>query len=190
MERGAKKGYAELRGRAPKDTQAALKRNRSLRGLAATITVGGAVAAVMFLPGVSVEPEGPIDPADPHPISFRIMDANFIPLNNVNAYLEICYVAAAPAPVTLPCQPPYETRLFKAGWRDHTLTTNQEFSITLDDYMRLAAPAKFGGAEISIIVEYQPLNLPIRQEKEFRFGTESGANGKFYWIARPLDEQR
>jgi hypothetical protein len=31
---------------------------------------------------------------------------------------------------------------------------NQHFSIILDDFMRFTAPAKFGRAELSIIVEY------------------------------------
>jgi hypothetical protein len=137
-----------------------------------------------------VEPEGPIEPANPHPVSFSIADANFIPLNNVNAYLEICYVAAAPVPVGQPCQPPFKIRRFKAEWRDHSLAEDQQFSIMLDDFMRLAAPAKFGGADISIIVEYQPWIVPIRQEKEFRFVTEAGVDGKLYWITRQLDEER
>jgi hypothetical protein len=44
------------------DARAALNRNRSLGSLAAAILVGGAAAAVMFLPGVTVEPQGPVDP--------------------------------------------------------------------------------------------------------------------------------
>jgi hypothetical protein len=178
----------ESRRRSSEDTQAALKRNRSLRGLAVAIFVGGAAAAVMFLPGVTVDPEGPVDPFNPHPISFTIADANFIPLNNVNAYLVICYAVAAPAPPTQECQPPYKTRIFKAAWRDHSLATDQQFSIAIDDFLRFSAPAKFGSADISIIVEYRPWIFPIRQEKEFRFATELRTDGKLDWIPRPVDE--
>lgn len=180
----------ELRGRTSGDTQAAPRRNRSLRALAAAALAGGAAAAVMFLPGVRVDAEGPVDPSNPYPISFRISDANFIPLDNVNAYLVICYVVAAPAPPAPECQPPYETRIFKAGWRDHSLTADQQFTVTLDDFMRFTAPARFGGADISIIVEYQPWLFPIREEKEFRFATEPGTDGKAYWVlrSRSLDE--
>jgi hypothetical protein len=170
------------------DTQAAAKRNRSVRALVAAVLVGGPTAAVAFLPGVTVDAEGPVDPANPYPISFKIADANFIPLTNVNAYLVICYVAAAPAPPAQQCQPPYKTRLFKAGWRDHALAADQPFSITLDDFMRFAPPAKFADADISIIVEYRPWPFPVRQEKEFRFATRSGVDGKLYWISQPLDE--
>jgi hypothetical protein len=188
MARGATRNYAELRGPASKDTQVTLKRHRWPRALAAAILVGGPVAAVMFLPGVRVDPEGPMDPANPYPISFKIADANFIPLNNVNVYLEICYLAAAPAPVRLPCQPPFKTRMFKAAWRDHALAVDQPFTITLDDFLRFTAPDKFAGADISIIVEYQPWNFPIRQEKEFRFATEPDSDGKLHWTTRPLEE--
>jgi hypothetical protein len=171
-----------------KDPRAASRQGRSLRALAAAILAGGTAAAVLLLPGVSVDSEGPIDPANPYPISFKIADANLIPLSNVNAYLAVCYVAAAPAPVTQPCQSPDKVRLFKAAWRDHALTRDQSFIIALDDFMRFAAPAKFGAADISIIVEYQPWSIPIRQEKEFRFTTLPQIDGKLYWIKRSLDE--
>jgi hypothetical protein len=54
--------------------------------------------------------------------------------------------------------------------------------------MRLPATAKLGGADISIIVEYQPWSMPMRQEKEFRFTTLPQSDGKLYWIARSLDD--
>jgi hypothetical protein len=178
----------ETRRPTSKDAQATLRRDRSLRALAAAALVGGVAAAVAFLPGVTVDAEGPVDPANPYPISFTIADANLIPLNNVNAYLVICYVVAAPAPSAHVCQPPFETRLFKAGWRGRSLGAHEPFTVTLDDFMRLAAPAKFGGADISIIVEYQPWPFPVRQEKEFRFATRPGIDGKLYWIARAVDD--
>jgi hypothetical protein len=178
----------EARWPASKDTQAALKRDRSLRALAAAAVVGGVAAAVAFFPGVTVDAEGPVDPSNPYPISFMIADANLIPLNNVNVYLVICYLVAAPAPPVQGCQVPFKTRLFKAGWRDHSLGAHEKFSVTLDDFMRLAAPAKFGGADISIIVEYQPWPFPVRQEKEFRFVTELGIDGRLYWIAHAVDD--
>jgi hypothetical protein len=179
---------SESRGRLSKDPRAPSKQGRALRALATAILCGGVAAAVMLLPGVSVDAAGPVDPAAPYPISFKIADANFIPLNNVNAYLVICYVAAAPAPPTQRCQSPDKARLFKAAWRDHALAADRSFSITLDDFMRFAAPAKFGGADISIVVEYQPWLIPVRLEKEFRFTTLPQIDGKLYWIARSLDE--
>lgn len=174
--------------RSAKDAQAARKQGRALRALAAALLAGGTGAAITLLPGVTVEPEGPIDPANPYPVAFKIADANFIPLDNVNAYLVICYVAAAPTPVAPPCQPPDKIRRFKAAWRDHALAKDQSFSIALDDFMRLPATAKFGGADISIVVEYQPWSIPMRQEKEFRFTTLPQSDGKLYWIARSLDD--
>jgi hypothetical protein len=171
------------------DTQAALRRNRSLRALAAAIVAGGGAAAVMLLPGVTVDPEGPLDPSSPYPISFRIADSNLIPLHNVNAYLAICYAVPAPASPAQGCRPPYGTRLFKAAWRDHVLTSDQSFTITLDDFMRFPAGEKFGGADISIIVEYQPGPIPLRQEKEFRFTTELRLDGKLDWVPQPVREQ-
>ena len=96
----------DRRLRTPNDVQAARKQGRALRALAAAALAGGTAAAIMLLPGVTVEPEGPIDPANPYPIAFKIADANFIPLDDVNAYLVICYVATAPTPVAPPCQSP------------------------------------------------------------------------------------
>ena len=143
----------------------------------------------MYLPGVTMEPEGPLDPSSPYPISFKISDSNFIPLHNVNAYLVICYAVPAPAPPAQGCRPPYMTRLFKAAWRDRVLASDQSFTITLDDFMRFVAPEKFGSADISIIVEYQPGFIPFRQEKEFRFATAPRVDGKLDWVSRPVEEQ-
>jgi hypothetical protein len=58
----------------------------------------------------------------------------------------------------------------------------------LDDFLRFPAPEKFGGADISIVVEYQPWLLPVRQEKEFRFATEPRIDGKLEWVSRSVDE--
>jgi len=73
MERGATNQHADARGRSLKDPQAALKRSRPFRALAAAILIGGPVAAVMFLPGVKVDSEGPVDPPThiPSPSRFR-----------------------------------------------------------------------------------------------------------------------
>jgi len=146
------------------------------------------VAAVVYVPGVTVDPERPLDPSNPYPISFIISDANFVPLNNVNVYLVICYAVAAPAPRAPVCQPPYKTRKFKAAWRDHSLSGDRQFTIVLDDFLRFPAPEKFGGADLSIVVEYQPWLLPVRQEKEFRFSTEPRTDGKLEWVARSVDD--
>jgi hypothetical protein len=161
---------------------------RSLPALAAAIVVGGATAALMYLPGVTVDPVGPVDPSNPYPIGFTIASANLIPLNDVNVYLVICYAVAVPAPSAPTCQPPYKTRKFKAGWRGHALAADRPFTVVLDDFLRLAPPAKFGGADISIIVEYQPWLVPLRQEKEFRFATELGTDSRLYWASRPVGE--
>jgi hypothetical protein len=97
-------------------------------------------------------------------------------------------LGAAPAPPTQECQPPYKTRKFKAGWRNHLLGMDHQFTVTIDDFLRFTEPAKCGGADISIIVEYQPWPFWVRQEKEFTFATELGTDGKLYWISRPVDE--
>ena len=176
------------RARTSPYAHAASRHGRALRALAAALLAGGTAAAVLLLPGVVVAPEGTLDPANPYPISFKIADANFVPLNNVNAYLVICYAAPALAPSPQPCQSPGKTLLFKAGWRDHALAADQSFTITLDDFMRFVPPAKFGAADISIMVEYQPWLIPVRQQKEFRFTTLPQIDGKLYWIARSLDD--
>jgi hypothetical protein len=178
----------EPRGPSSKSGQATARGKRSLGALAAAVLAGGTAAALMYLPGVMVDPVGSLDLSNPYPISFTISDANVIPLDDVNVYLVICYAVAASAPSALPCQPPYRTRKFKAGWRGQALRAGQPFTIVLDDFLRFAPPEKFGGADISIIVEYQPWFVPLRQEKEFRFATELGTDGKLYWTFRPADE--
>jgi hypothetical protein len=178
----------ESRRPASKSTPAAARGRRSLGALAAAVLAGGTAAALIYLPGVVVDPAGPVDPSNPYPIAFTITDANLIPLEDVNVYLVICYALATPAPRAPTCQPPFKTRKFKAGWRGHALAAGQPFTIELDDFLRFAPPAKFGSADISIIVEYQPWFVPLRQEKEFRFVTELGTNSKLYWTSRPVDE--
>jgi hypothetical protein len=178
----------ESRGPSPRSTQASARSKRSLAALAAAVLAGGSAVALMYVPGVMVDPVGPVDPSHPYPVAFTISDANAIPLDDVNVYLVICYAVAVPAPSAPTCQPPYKTRKFKAEWRGHALAADQPFTIVLDDFLRFAPPAKFGGADISIIVEYQPWLVPLRQEKEFRFATELGTDSKLYWASRPVDE--
>jgi hypothetical protein len=189
MERGAKAAMPELQGPTSRNSRTAGRGNRSLRALAAAVLGGGTVAAALYLPGVTVEPDGAVDPSNPYPISFTISDANFIPLNKVNAYLVICYAIAAPVPPAPVCEPPFKTRKFKAAWRDHSLSGGRQFTIVLDDFLRFAPPAKFGGADISIIVEYQPWLLPLRQEKEFRFATEPRIDGKLDWVSSQVADE-
>jgi len=178
----------ESRRLSPKSTPANTRGRRSLAALAAAVSAGGAAAALMYLPGVTVDPVRPVDPSNPYPIAFTIADRNVIPLNDVNVYLMVCYAVAVPAPSAPICQPPYKTRKFKAEWRGHALAADQPFMIVLDDFLRLAPAAKFGGADLTIIVEYQPWLVPFRQEKEFRFATELGTASKLYWASRPVDE--
>jgi hypothetical protein len=79
--------------------------------------------------------------------------------------------------------------LFKAAWRGHVLASDQSFTIALDDFIRFVASEKLGGADISIVVEYQPGFIPLRQEKEFRFATAPRVDGKLDWVSRPVEEQ-
>ncbi|MGO8952084.1 MAG: hypothetical protein ACLP1W_19250 [Rhodomicrobium sp.] len=155
-------------------------------------TVGFVAAAVTFLPRVTVDPEGSLDPSSPYPISFRITNTGIIPLSDVQPILGICeFVVDIPKRMVDRCNGPLQSKLvpFPASiWHVNRLAMDEKYSIRLDDFLKIASSATFGGANISIIIEYRPWILPLHREKEFRFITRLESDGKLSWLSRPVDK--
>jgi hypothetical protein len=154
--------------------------------LAVCTIVGGLIA---FLPRVTVDPEGSIDPSKPYPISFKITNGGIIPLWNVQPMMGLCqFTSGPPQRVFSRCNGPLGSRLLFQPWRIDELSMDERYSIRLDDMLKIAPGGQFGGAEISIIVEYSPWFLPLRRAKEFGFITRLEDDGHLTWLVRPVQK--
>jgi hypothetical protein len=47
---------------------------------------------------------------------------------------------------------------------------------------------KTGGADISIIVDYDPWFIPLQRRKEFRFEAFPTGDGLYQWRSRPVEQ--
>jgi hypothetical protein len=65
---------------------------------------------------------------------------------------------------------------------DEKFTINLYGAIVVGD-MRPAGT----GADIAIVVDYQPWFIPIRRRQIFRFVTQHFADGSFRWSSYPMD---
>lgn len=150
--------------------------------LAVCTIVGGLIA---FLPRLTVDPEGPLDPSRPYPISFRIVNAGLVPLRNVRPMLGVCLLFAGP-PRAMPDQCPgnLTSRLARPAWAVKWLSMDEKHVIDLGDMLNFGT--NFGGADISIVVSYEPWIVPITREIEFRFFTKKTDEGKLVWLPRPV----
>ncbi|WP_454813249.1 hypothetical protein [Labrys neptuniae] len=151
--------------------------------------VGLASAVVAFLPRVTIEPGGPIDPSNPNPISFTIANTGIVPLREVQPMLGLCVLIwGEPKPLPGTCNK-ISTFMIYTPWHSDSLAIDERYTIHLDEVIKAAG--KFGGADISIRVDFYPWLLtfwPFRLEKEYRFQTKLEDDGKFSWMARPLDK--
>lgn len=152
----------------------------------ALVTLAG---LVVFWPRLTVEPGGQTDPSNPHPIVFTITNTGIIPLENVQPALGLCELSfGEPRNPIDRCVSPLGTKLVFVPWAVKKLSMDEKHQIRLDDFLGGAPGAKFGAADISIAVSYNPWFFPIRREKEFRFVTRVENDGKLSWIPRPLEK--
>jgi hypothetical protein len=165
------------------------ERWKAIVGVAASFAalIGFASAVVTFLPRMQVDPEGPLDPSSPSPVSFTIANTGSIPLENVRALLGICSVGfnltdKNPTPPTM-CPRSLQSRMAPGKWNISRLGIDEKFAVTLEDPLN----GQVGYADISIIVEYEPWFIPWRREKEFRFETRKLSDAKLHWFPHPLN---
>jgi hypothetical protein len=155
--------------------------------LALATLLGGFAALVTFLPRISVSPSDPVDPANPFSSSFTITNANIVPLREVTALLGIGQIATEPAQNRPNFVPTFTSRLTMPNWKDHVLSMDEKFTITLADAFGLPPGVRLSGGDIAIVITYKPWFLPFRREKVFRFITHRQSNGILYWYSQPLD---
>jgi hypothetical protein len=155
--------------------------------------VGAVVGLLIFLPRVTVEPAGQIDPSSPYPIPFTIINTGIIPLMNLQPAVGLCSVT-----LTMEKKPPQSppdscagslgTRFVMPQWFIRKLSMDERHVVRFDDVFDITEGVKLAAADISIIIQYDPWMLPIRREKEFHFATRFEKDGKLSWIPRPLEK--
>ena len=149
--------------------------------------IGTVAAVVVFLPRMTVVPDDfSVDPAHPYPMSFTITNTNFIPLRKMNVYLGLCYFQFGEGKVPS-CIPPYKTRFGPDAWSSHTLAMDERFTIALEDVVSLRQSTHLNGADISIIVNYEPWLIPYRREREFKYVTKTQRDGRLHWFSVPQE---
>ncbi|MGH6842261.1 MAG: hypothetical protein ACREDV_09265 [Methylocella sp.] len=152
-------------------------------------TIGLASGGATFLPHLTVDPGGAIEPSTPYPIPFTITNRSIIPLVDVQPMLGVCEIYyGEPKNLHERCDKMRTYFIFKP-WFVHKIAPDEPYTIHLDEFFNIKG--KFGAADISIKVEYYPWILtfwPFRTEKEFRFQTSLGTDGKLWWKDRPLEK--
>jgi hypothetical protein len=149
--------------------------------------IGTVVGLVVFLPRVTVDIGELTDPSNAYTITFVITNAGIIPLKNVQPILGIGMLISGP-PQIVPdgWDGPFQSRIKFTPWLTKWMAADEKYEIRLDDAIHFGPNVKFGGAHISIGVEYQPWFLPLTRTKEFRFFTRLEPNGRLTWVRAPL----
>lgn len=156
-------------------------------GSVIAFVVGLAASVVTFLPRVTVESGASIDPSNPYPIPFVITNTGIVPLTNVQPAIGLCaFWTGDPPQIPPACDGSLHSRLVMPKWLVRELRHDEKHMIRLDDLFAIKPPAKFGGADISIVITYYPWLIPIKREVEFRFITHKENNAMLSWVPQPL----
>jgi hypothetical protein len=156
--------------------------------LAVATLLGGAAAAVTFLPRMTVDPGGSVHPSSlVSPLPFTIANTGIIPLWYVQPMIGVCYILYGPHrdPPTR-CDSNLKTQLSFSEWNIRSLTMDEKYTIRLGDFLGVNY---FAGADISITIAYQPWFIPILREKEFRFVTRTEDDGTISWLSKPAQSR-
>ena len=160
--------------------------SRLFAGFLAICTI---VGLIVFWPRLIVEAVGQIDPLRPFPITFKITNTGFIPLDSVQPAIGLCdFWTGSPKNLPDQCNGPLGSYLQMPQWFVSTLARDATTEVRLDDLFNIIPPAQFGAADISIKVAFNPWIIPIRWQREFRFQTRLERDGKLSWTARPLNK--
>ena len=182
----ASKKSAPLTAVASKKSAWFLLPSRLFVGFLAICTI---VDLIVFWPRLIVEAVGQIDPLRPFPITIKITNTGFIPLDSVQPAIGLCdFWTGSPKNLPDQCNGPLGSYSQMPQWFVSTLARDATTEVRLDDLFNIIPPAQFGAADISIKVAFNPWIIPIHWQREFRFQTQLERDGKLSWIARPLNK--
>jgi hypothetical protein len=155
--------------------------------------VGFVSAGITFLPRLTVEPGGQIDPSSPYPIPFKITNSGAIPLSDVQPMIGLCEIDYGHPPHDLPerCSSHLGSLLVFKPWFTKKLAVDEAITIDLNDLIHVPFGAKFSAADISIDISFYPWFLrfwPFRADIERCFQTKLEPDGKLLWKARPVEK--
>ena len=154
--------------------------------LSTATLLGGLGAIFVFYPRISIAPNDPVDILNPFSVSFKITNNSYIPLEDVNVSLGLGQIVTAPAQINPNISPSFESAFSRSEWKNHSLKTDESFTITLSNVFRLGNDINLNGADIGIRVSYKLWFLPIHLTKIQRFIAYKQTNYLFYWYAYPL----
>jgi hypothetical protein len=154
--------------------------------LAVATIFGAGIAALVLLPRVVVDSSVPVDPSNPLSSSFTIINTGYIPLRDINISIGIGQIVTEPAQIDPNFIPSFKSRLIRPEWMHHRLYMDDRFTITIGDIFSLGPSIRLSGADIAIVVSYNPWFIPIKKEKILRYVTKKQTDGRLYWYSRPL----
>ncbi len=154
--------------------------------LAVVTLLGTALAALILLPRIIVDASVPVDPKNPLSASFTIINSSIIPLENINVALGIGQIVTGSKQIDPNFIPSFESRIARTDWKHRRLSMDERYTITIGDIFHLGPEVNLSGADVAIVVSYNPWILPIRKEKVLRFVTKQQTDGRLYWYSRPL----
>lgn len=148
--------------------------------------IGVASSAAAFLPRLTLAPVGSFDPSTPSPTIFRISNAGVVRLVDVQPTLGLCELRfeGAPALTGVCSHDKVSSRLMPSFLHRDALDVDGFFDISVQEILN-PGPRPYAYADISIGVSFYPWFFPFwKQEREFRFVTKKGGDGKLYWQAK------
>lgn len=167
--------------------------------VALSVVVTIASGIVTFLPRISVDPDGSIDPKAPYPIAFKVKNDTFIKITEVHVMSGLCQVVLGPGALTLAsrqadelgrCAGPLGAGASLAKVAE--LAGGEPLTVDVNDGWPLPVVPAWSGPpsfiSISIEVIYRPWPWPITRKLELKFETRRRADGFLEWFSVPLAE--
>jgi hypothetical protein len=163
----------------------------SIAGIA---TIAGLFAsALAFLPRVTIEASNPPDPHNPFTASFTVTNSGAIPLNDVTVTVFPLEISAEPRPFDENDRPPVRSPNIQGveypQWAHHRMPVDDRFTITMEHAFvpDKQAGTRFSGADMAIVVHYQPWFVRWERQRQFRFVTHHLPDGSLVWYSRPME---
>jgi len=147
--------------------------------------VGFGITVLTVFPRISVSNLEAIDVLDPFSTPFLISNDGYLPLYNVEflvAIRRLERIGGGGITGTDDFQSKFTTPDFSAP----IFRPTEKFSLYAGRIVKAHNSVSF--ADIAIVIEFRPMLWPFRRSSQFRFVTQKGADGKLYWMARPVGE--